>query len=158
MIRLSLILTAGLALTACAAGPAPGGFNQFQPRPGQGQYIRPAYLNPQPTPRVPPTDACRSQLYQGLLNQHEGSIVIPHLPGRTRVIKPASLEGFGYGPEDFFFDAPPLVEVTEYLPGQSLYAPSISNLLDRFNLGPDNENRLTIELDDAGYIQEVACG
>jgi len=49
------------------------------------------------------------------------------------------------------------MQVTEYLPGQSLYAPAISNMTDRLNLGPEVEERLTIELDAQGYIQTVDC-
>lgn len=119
--------------------------------------MRPAYLNAQPTPRVPAVDACRSQLYQGLLGQHEGAIFITGLPGRKRVIKPAELEGFGYNPDDSFYERPPYVEVREYLAGQSLYAPAISNMTDRLNLGATVQERLTIELDAEGYVQTVDC-
>ena len=73
------------------------------------------------------------------------------------MIKPAQLEGFGYNPEDSFYDRPPFVEVREFLPGQSLYAPSISNMMDRLNLGPNIEARLTIELDAEGYVQTLDC-
>lgn len=152
----ALALTTSL-LTACAYGAPSSTFATYQPRPGQGQYIRPAYLAAQPTPRVPPVDACQSQLYQGLLGQHEGAIFIAGLPGRKRVIKPAELEGFGYNPDDTFYDRPPFMEVREYLPGQSLYSPSISNMQDRLNLGPAIENRLTIELDEEGLIQTIDC-
>ncbi len=146
-----------MLLTACAYGAPSSTYPEYQPRPGQGQYVRPAYLNAQPTPVIPAVDACRSQLYQGLLGQHEGAIFIAGLPGRKRVIKPAQLEGFGYNPDDTFYDEPPFVEVREYLPGQSLYAPSISNMMDSLNLGPTIEDRLTIELDAEGYVQQLDC-
>jgi hypothetical protein len=159
MIRRFSILSgcAALLITGCSFGGPVTTYPQYRPTPGQGQYIRPAYLNAQPTPRVPPVDACRSQLYQGLLGQHEGAIFVAGLPGRKRVIKPAQLEGFGYNPDDTFYDEPPFMQVTEYLPGQSLYAPAISNMTDRLNLGPEVEERLTIELDAQGYIQTVDC-
>lgn len=157
MIRLSLMMAAGFVLSACALGAPSSTYPQYQPRPGQGQYVRPAYLNAQPTPRVPDVDACRSRLYAGLIGQHEGAIFIPGLPGRKRVIKPAELESFDYSPEDSFYDPPPFVEVRDYLPQQSLYAPSINTVTERINLGPDDENRLTIELDADGYVQQLDC-
>lgn len=157
MIRLTTLLIAGLGLSACAIGAPTTPFEGFQPFPGQGQYVRPAYLNAEPTPRVPDVDACRSQLYAGLIGQHEGAIFIPGLPGRKRVIKPATLEGFDYSPEDSFYDQPPFVEVRDYLPQQSLYAPSISTVTDRIALGPEDGNRLTIELDAEGYVQQLDC-
>ena len=156
MIRTFAIFSA-LALTGCALGAPSSTYPEYQPRPGQGQYVRPQYLNAQPTPMIPAVDACRSRLYAGLVGQHEGAIFIAGLPGRKRVIKPAQLEGFGYNPDDTFYDEPPFVEVREYLVGQSLYAPSISNMMDRLNLGPNIEERLTIELNAEGYVQQVDC-
>ena len=161
MIRSLLIsglFTASLiALTGCSFGGPVSNYPEYRPTPGQGQYIRPQYLNAQPTPRVPPVDSCRSQLYQGLLGQHEGAIFIAGLPGRKRLIKPARLEGFGYEADDTFYQEPPFMEVREYLAGQSLYAPAISNMVDTLNLGPTVEDRLTIELDAEGYIQTIDC-
>jgi len=156
MIR-NFAIFGALVLTACAYGNPSSTYPQYQPRPGQGQYVRPAYLAAQPTPMIPPVDACRSQLYQGLLGQHEGAIFIAGLPGRKRVLKPAELEGFGYNPDDTFYEQPPYMEVREYLPGQSLYAPSISDLRDSLNLGPEMDTRLTIQLDNEGYIQTISC-
>lgn len=156
MIRNFAILSA-LLLTACAYGAPSSTYADYQPRPGQGQYVRPAYLNAQPTPIIPAIDACRSRLYAGLVGQHEGAIFIPGLPGRKRVIKPAQLEAFGYNPGDDFYEEPPFLEVREYLVGQSLYAPAISNMTDRLNLGPQIADRLTIELDAEGYVQQVDC-
>ncbi len=129
----------------------------YQPAPGQGQYVRPAYLNPQPTPRVPPVDACRSQLYAGLVGRHEGAIYIPGLPGRKRVLKPAFLEDFNNNPIQGLDPEPPFLEVRDYLPDQVLYAPSIRTVADRIQLGPVDESRLTIELDREGYVQQVLC-
>ena len=160
MIRSFAIFSASLtalALSACTLGSPAGGYPGYQPTPGQGQYIRPAYLAAQPTPIVPAVDTCRSRLYAGLVGQHEGAIFIAGLPGRKRVIKPAQLEGFGYSQDDTFYDEPPFVEVREYLVGQSLYAPSISNLMDRGNLGQNIAERLTIELDAEGYVQTLDC-
>jgi len=158
MIRRFLFIASCAALTACSYGAPISNLPNYQPFPGQGQYIRPAYLNAEITPRVPPTDVCRSQLFQGLLGQHEGAIFIVGLPGRKRVIKPAQVEGFDYGREDFLYERPPFVEVREYLANQVLYAPSISTLQDRLNLGPTIADRITIELDDEGVVQEVSCG
>jgi len=157
MIRRLAFFVSCVAVSACNFGSPVSTYPGYQPTPGQGQYVRPAYLNVQPTPRVPPVDTCRSQLYQGLLGQHEGSIFVAGLPGRKRVIKPAKLEGFEYSQDDFLYERPPYVEVREYLAGQSLYAPSISNMMDRLNLGPAVDNRLTIETDEYGYIQQVDC-
>ncbi len=163
MIRRILLLScfgaACAVLSACTYGaPITAPAQQFRPFPGQGQYVRPAYLNAEITPRVPPTDVCRSQLYQGLLGRHEGAIFIPGLPGRKRIIKPAEVEGFGYGRQDFLYERPPFVQVQDFLPDQVLYAPAISTLRDRLNLGPNVQERLTIELDDEGIVQEVTCG
>lgn len=157
MIRLITSLLVGSGLSACAMGGPTTPFDGFQPRPGQGQYIRPAFLNPEPTPRIPEVDACRSQLYTGLIGQHEGAIFIAGLPGRKRIIKPATLEGFDYNPDDNFYDQPPFVEVRDYLPQQSLYAPAISTVTERLALGPDDQNRLTLELDEEGYVQQLDC-
>ena len=154
---LSAVLGASALLSACSFGAPNSAFPSFVPTPGQGQYIRPEFLAPQPTPIIPAIDACRSRLYAGLVGRHEGAIFIPGLPGRKRVIKPARLEGFGYQRDDSFYTEPPFVQVTEYLAGQSLYASSISNLTDGLNLGPEIEDRLTIQLDDQGIVQEVSC-
>jgi len=47
--------------------------------------------------------------------------------------------------------------VRDYLPNQVLYAPSIRTVEDLVQLGPIDESRLTIELDQEGYVQEVVC-
>ena len=156
-LQYSLALLGAFALTGCSTqGVGYPGY-VYQPIPGQGQYVRPAYLNAQPVPRLPPVDACRSQLYLGLVGRHEGAIFIPGLPGRKRVIKPA----FQEYENDMFVDGidprPPLIEVHDYLPDQVLYAPSINTIEDFTGLGPIDEGRLTIELDVEGYVQEVRC-
>lgn len=156
MIRILALLSV-FALVGCRYGAPSSTYPAYQPTPGQGQYVRPAYLAPQPTPIVPAVDVCRSRLYSGLIGRHEGAIFIAGLPGRKRVIKPARLEGFDYNPGDSFYDEPPFVEVREFIAGQSLYAPSISNMMDRLNLGPRVEDRLTIELDVEGYVQRIDC-
>lgn len=145
------------ALSACSFGGPVSSYPEYRPTPGQGQYVRPQYLNSQPTPRIPNVDACQSRLYAGLVGQHEGAIFISGLPGRKRIIKPAQLEGFGYSAGDPLYEETPYVEVREFLAGQSLYAPAISNMTDRLNLGPAIEDRLTIELDDEGYVQQIDC-
>lgn len=154
------LLSAGVifgSLSACSFGQPVSTYPEYRPTPGQGQYVRPQYLNTQPTPRIPNVDACQSRLYAGLVGQHEGAIFIAGLPGRKRIIKPAQLEGFGYGAGDPLYNQTPFVEVREFLPGQALYAPAISNMTDRLNLGPEIGDRLTIELDDEGYVQLIDC-
>jgi len=161
MIRPLACLLSAFALSACASAPlgAPVGAGaEFYPRPGQGQYVRPQWLNPAPTPRIPNPDLCRSQLYAMLVGQHEGAIFIPGLPGRKRVIKPASVEDFDYSQDETLYDAPPFLVVRDYIPEQSLYAPSIRTVDDSISLGPAVADRLTIELDREGYVQTVACG
>lgn len=149
-------------LTACAgSNPLGQPYNAYPaqfPTPGQGQYVRPAYLNPSPTPRIPNPDVCQSQLYRGLVGQHEGAIFIPGLPGRKRVLKPAFLEDFEGNDVPGIDPQPPFIEVRDYLPEQILYAPSIRTIEDRIQLGPVDETRLSIELDVDGYIQEISCG
>lgn len=133
-----------------------GGAGQPGAQP-QGRYVRPVWLNPVPTPRVPPVDACRSQLYLGLIGRPMGSIYIAGLPGRKRILKPAFDEGFGYQADDDFGTVPPLLEVRDYIPGQSLYAPSIRTVTDLLELGPEQNDRLTIELDQDGVVQRIRC-
>ena len=50
------------------------------------------------------------------------------------------------------------MEVREFLPDQVFYGPSIQTVTDPFQLGPIIEERLTVELDREGYIEEVRCG
>ena len=161
ILRAFILVSTIFGLSACASGPLGTPYNAYpvqQPRPGQGQYVRPAYLNPSPTPRIQAVDACQSQLFQRLLGQHEGAIFIAGLPGTKRVIKPATLE---YTDDSFvpgIDEDPPFLEVRDYLPQQSLYAPSIRTVDDRIALGPPDEDRLTIELDEEGYVQTINCG
>ncbi len=152
---LGLLVLGGLS--ACASGSAVPTYT-FTPQPGQGQYVRPEWLAPAPTPRIPAVDLCRSQMYAALVGQNEGAIYIPGLPGRKRIIRPAFFEG----PDNDFLNGDLMtetyVEVQNYLPGQQLYAPSIRDVTERVTLGPEDLSRLTIELDREGYVQEIRCG
>jgi len=158
MIRFLFFLSA-LCLIACAPTQGVGypNYPAYQPAPGQGQYIRPEYLNPAPTPMINPIDDCQSYLFRGLIGRHEGAIYIAGLPGTKRILKPAFVEGPDVPRIDGIDLEPPLLEVRDYLPGQILYAPSIRTVSDRIQLGPANLSRLTIELDREGYVQEVVC-
>jgi hypothetical protein len=114
-------------------------------------------MQPEPTQRMPADDLCRSRLYLGLVGQHEGGVVFSSLPGRTRVVKPAELE---YDQGDFLpdmNDQPPHVEIREYLAGQILYAPAIRAVRLGDELGPIERDRLTVELNQYGYITQLSC-
>ncbi len=152
--RLELIAAAIVFLPACIGprGPAP-----TQARQPQAIYRQPAFMQPELTQRMPPDDLCRSRLFLGLVGQHEGGVVFSSLPGRTRVVKPAELE---MEQDEFLQDMnpdPPYVEIREYLAGQILYSPAISAVRVGDNLGPIEQDRLTIELDQYGYIRELSC-
>ncbi|MGB3455259.1 MAG: hypothetical protein WBG08_08695 [Litorimonas sp.] len=155
---LALCLSVSTGLAGCAVGLAGDPDDRFTPRPGQGQYVRPDWLNPAPTPRLPAPDPCRSQLYAALLGVNEGAIYIPGLPGTRRIIRPAVFEG----PINEFMSGEMMtdtyVEVQAYQAGQLLYAPSIGTLTDRITIGPERMDRLTIVLDREGYVQELSCG
>jgi len=155
--RCLLLIPLFLGLSACAS--AVGGYDYtFQPQPGQGQYVRPAYLDPAPTPRLPAIDPCQSQMYLPLVGVNEGAIYIPGLPGQKRIIRPAVFEG---ADNDFLngeMMTETYVQVQNYLPGQQLYAPSISDVSERITIGVEDTSRLTIELDRDGYVQEIRCG
>ena len=158
MIRiLSLCAIFGLAACAPTQGVGYPNYPAYRPAPGQGQYVRPEYLNPTPTPMIQGVDACQSHLYRGLVGRHEGAIYIAGLPGTKRILKPAFLEDFDRERIDGIDPEPPFLEVRDYLPSQVLYAPSIRTVTDRIQLGPVDENRLTIELDREGYVQEIVC-
>ncbi|WP_298913562.1 hypothetical protein [uncultured Algimonas sp.] len=156
---MSLVALSLVPLAGCASGPAatPAA---FQPRPAQaqGQYVRPDWLRPAATPRIPAADPCRSQLYAALLGVNEGAIYIPGLPGRKRIIRPAVFEG----PDNDFLNGEMMsetyVQVQTYQAGQQLYAPSIGTITDRITIGPEDTDRLTLTLDRDGYVQEVSCG
>jgi len=165
-LRFGVSIAAALWLSACAHKASPYGVSgsaitnvpNFQPLPGQGQYVRPEFLEPLEIPTLPPEDQCRSRLYLTLTGQHEGSIFIAGLPGRKRIVKPAVLEDFNNEEVNDFISPPPLVEVIDFLPQQSIYVSSIRTVMDRFLLTDEDETRLTLELDDEGYIQDVRCG
>ena len=158
MIRMMPIF-AVLGLAACVPSQGVGypNYPAYQPAPGQGQYVRPEYLNPAPTPMLNPIDACQSYLFKGLVGRHEGAIYIAGLPGTKRILKPAFLEGPDRQRIEGIDPEPPFLEVRDYLPNQVLYAPSIRTVSDRIQLGPVDQNRLTIELDREGYVQQVEC-
>lgn len=158
MIRL-IPLGSLFALTACAPTQGVGypNYPAYVPRAGQGQYVRPEYLNPTPTPMIQAIDSCQSYLFKGLVGRHEGAIYIAGLPGSKRILKPAFIEGPDRDHIEGIDPEPPFLEVRDYLPNQVLYAPSIRTISDRIQLGPVDESRLTIELDREGYVQEVAC-
>lgn len=142
-------------MVGCTSGM--GGSQSQGARAGMGQYQRPIYMQPEPTARFPQDDLCRSRLYLGLVGQHEGGIVFATLPGRTRVVKPADTER---NRDDFFADMrpePPMIEVREYLSGQVLYAPAIRAIRRGDELGPIEQDRLTVELDALGYVTRLSC-
>lgn len=145
-----------LGLMSCVT--AGGNNTPYQPRPGQGQYIRPAYLEPELPRRLAPDDLCQARVYQSLVGQYEGSLYFQAIPGRKRIVKPAELEQRrrNFLPE--FEAQPPLLEVTEFLSDQPLYAPSIRTTPELFALEPEVRERLTIEIGREGIVEEVRCG
>ncbi len=146
----------GAALLAGCYTPG-AGEPRLRPRPDLGQYRIPVNQRPEPTRRIPDEDLCRARLFLGLVGQHEGGIVFATLPGRTRVVKPAELE---LDEDDFLADMrpdPPLVEVREYLAGQTLYTPAIRAVTRIDELGPIVQDRLTVELDREGYVTRLTC-
>ncbi len=152
-----LNLVAVLLLIGCG-GFAGGNNIPYQPQPGQGQYIRPAYLDPELPPRLVPDDLCQARIYQSLVGQYEGSLYFQAIPGRKRIVKPAVLERRqrNFLPE--FEAQPPLLEVTEFLADQPLYAPSIRTSPERLSLEPEVMERLTIEIGVDGIVEDVRCG
>lgn len=92
------------------------------------------------------------------MGRHEGSIYFSALPGRKRVVKPAETETM----ETTFLPdmniLPPTVEIRDYLPNQTIYASSIQTVYGDALSGPEIRERLTIELDDEGYVMRVVCG
>lgn len=153
--RLFLFIVLGALLAGCYTPGA--GMSRPAPRPNLGQYQVPLNQRPTPTRRIPDEDLCRSRLFLGLVGQHEGGIVFATLPGRTRVVKPAELE---LDQDEFLQDMrpdPPLVEVREFLSGQTLYTPAIRAVSRVDDLGPIIRDRLTIELDREGYVREMTC-
>ena len=161
MIRIfALLFASALILTACYSGPVGTPVNQGGPataQPGVGRYVYPQYQRPEPTLFVPQRDNCNAVLYQGLTGQHIGGVQIATIPGDKRIIQPADE---GLDRDNFLADMeaePPLLRVTEMLAGQPLYAASVRTGLYAGQLGPDRQNRLTIELDQDGYVQNLAC-
>ena len=149
------IVIAGIMVASCGSTPDQP---RFLPQPGQGQYVIPAWQLPQPTPRVPDVDVCNSQFYQRLVGAHEGALFVAGLPGSKRVLKPAFTEEFESDFPSLPDDQNPFVEVRDYLPDQTLYAPSIRTTGELAALGEFDAERLTLSLDENGYVQTVRCG
>ncbi|WP_017930353.1 hypothetical protein [Robiginitomaculum antarcticum] len=153
-IRASL-LAAVVICSACAGpGTAP---RDYQPQAGQGQYQYPDSLRPEPLTVTPRTDTCGARLYQSLVGQNIGGVHIAVIAGDKRIIQPADT---GDAVSDFIPDmqeGAPFVDVTDLLAGQPLYAPTIRTGVYRGQLGPERADRLTLELDEDGYIQRVEC-
>ena len=150
-----LLLPAAIILSACVSG---AGQPQQVRQPGQGQYVYPQRLRPQPMPSLTPADLCGARLYQGLVGQNIGGVHLPVIAGDKRIVRPAQEE---LNEDDFLPDMraqPPLLEVIEMLAGQPLYTSSIRTGLYPGQLGPEREDRLTFELDQQGYILRAACG
>lgn len=149
------VIAVAVLLAGCYTPGA--GVPRPRPRPNLGQYQIPANQRPEPTRRIPDEDLCRARLFLGLVGQHEGGIVFATLPGRTRVVKPAEQE---LDEDDFLADMrpdPPLLEVREYLSGQTLYTPAIRAVARVDELGPIIRDRLTVELDREGYVRDLTC-
>lgn len=109
-------------------------------------------------PSLVPADQCGARLYQGLVGQNIGGVHLPVIAGDKRIVKPAATE---LNEDDFLPDMrtqPPLLEVREMLAGQPLYTASIRTGLYPGQLGPEREDRLTFELDVAGFILTAVCG
>lgn len=155
--RVLLVIPFVFGLSACAMSTV-GPNAAFQPQPGQGQYVRPEWMASVPRARIPAADPCRARLYQTLLGVNEGAIYIPGMPGLKRIIRPALFEGA----DNDFLNGDMMnetyVQVQTYQAGQQLYAPTIGTITDRITIGPENENRLTIELDSNGNVREISCG
>lgn len=154
LMRCALVII-GVAMAGCSSTP---GQTRFNPQPGQGQYAIPAWQLPQPTPRVPDADVCNAQFYQRLLGAHEGSLFVAGLPGSKRVLKPAFTEEWEEDFPGLPEDANPYREVRDYLPDQTLYAPSIRTTGELLAAGEFDADRLTLLLDADGYVQAVSCG
>lgn len=132
----------------------------FVPQPGQGQYVRPAYLDPELPPRIPQDDLCQSRIYQSLVGQFEGSLYFQAIPGRQRIIKEATLEEIERD-DEFLTDLetpPPFIEVREFIAGQPIYAGSIRTTPAQLALEPEVEDRLTIMINFEGIVEDVSCG
>jgi len=152
------LIPALLTLTLLSACAAPGGSVQpYRPVPGQGRYIYPENQRPQPMEVTPLEDMCRARLYQNLRGQNIGGVHVAVIAGDKRIIKPAEVE---VDLNDFipeYQERPPLVDVTDLMAGQPLYTSQIRTGVYRGQLGPDRPDRLTLELDEDGYIEIVEC-
>lgn len=155
--HIGILSISAFLLGACSGGPAQNN-RVFQPQPGQGQYVRPAFLEPELTQRLPLDDLCQARIYQSLIGQFEGSLYFQAIPGRQRILKEAFTEDFE---DDFlpeFEEQPPFVEVREFIAGQPLFAGSIRTTPSLLAIEQPVDDRLTIEIDIDGIVQDVRCG
>ena len=156
-IKLGYLAVTALAVTACT-GSAPQNNRIFQPQPGQGQYVRPLFLEPELTERLPLDDLCQARIYQSLIGQFEGGLYFQAIPGRQRILKEAFTEDF----EDDFLpeleEQPPFIEVREFISGQPLFASSIRTTPSLLAIEQPVDERLTIEIDVDGIVEDVRCG
>ena len=132
----------------------------FQPQPGQGQYVRPAFLDPELPSRLPEDDLCQARIYQSLVGQFEGGLYFQAIPGRQRIIKEAVLDELERD-DEFLTDLnvpPPFVEVREFLSGQPVYSANIRTTPEALALEPAVEDRLTIVINIEGIVIDVSCG
>ena len=156
--HISFFAFSALLLGACAAGPSPNSNRVFQPQPGQGQYVRPVFLQPELPQRLPIDDLCQSRSYQALIGHFEGGLFFQAIPGRQRIVKEAFLEDFE---DDFlpeFEVQPPFLEVREFLSGQPLIGSSIRTTPALLATELPVEDRLTIEINIDGIVEDVRCG
>ena len=155
--KLGCLLVTALAVTACTGGP-PQNNQIFQPQPGQGQYVRPLFLEPELTERLPLDDLCQARIYRSLIGQFEGGLYFQAIPGRQRILKEAFTEDFE---DDFlpeFEEQPPFVEVREFIAGQPLFAGSIRTTPSLIAIEQPVQDRLTIEINIDGIVEDVRCG
>ena len=153
----------GLSCLVFLAGCGTAGQNNnqvYQPRPGQGQYVRPAYQSPELPARMPQDDLCQARVYQSLVGQFEGGLYFQAIPGRQRIIKEATLERLERD-DEFLTDLntpPPFVEVREFISGQPVYSANIRTTPEVLALEPAVQDRLTIEINIDGIVDRVSCG
>ena len=146
-------------LGACGTA-GQGGDQVFRPQPGQGQYVRPAFLDPELPPRIPEDDLCQARIYQSLVGQFEGSLYFQAIPGRQRIIKQAVLDELERD-DEFLTDLnapPPFVEVREFISGQPVYSANIRTTPAVLALEPAVEDRLTIVINVDDIVEEVSGG
>jgi len=117
--KLGYLAVTALVVTACTGGP-PQNNQIFQPQPGQGQYVRPLFLEPELTERLPLDDLCQARIYRSLIGQFEGGLYFQAIPGRQRILKEAFTS---------------LIAIEQPV-----------------------QDRLTIEINIDGIVEDVRCG